>query len=105
MSSMALMAGCAGTDTMAFTASALSLMLAGFKKPIVITGSQLPLLEPRSDARQNLIDSITCATASFTPPHVHLEEVAVCFGGTLMRGNRCRKVCNTFRLTPCNPAQ
>ena len=77
---------------MAYTASALSLMLAGFKKPIIITGSQLPLLEPRSDARQNLIDSITCATASFTPPHVHLEEVAVCFGGNLMRGNRCRKV-------------
>jgi hypothetical protein len=37
----------------------------GFKKPIVMTGSQLPLSSPRSDARQNLIDALTCATASF----------------------------------------
>ncbi|CAG9467813.1 unnamed protein product [Pedinophyceae sp. YPF-701] len=80
-----------GTDTMAYTASAISLMLSGFKKPIVMTGSQLPLMMPRSDARQNLIDSITCATAAFTPPHVHMQEVAVCFGGRLMRGNRSRK--------------
>mmetsp|Transcript_8954 Transcript_8954/g.29448 ORF Transcript_8954/g.29448 Transcript_8954/m.29448 type:complete len:460 (+) Transcript_8954:44-1423(+) len=81
-----------GTDTLAYTASALSLMLAGFRKPIIITGSQLPLLMPRSDARQNLIDSMTCATAGFSPPYVHLEEVAVCFGGKLLRGNRCRKM-------------
>jgi len=81
-----------GTDTLAYTASALSLMLLGFKKPIVMTGSQLPLMMPRSDARQNLIDSVTCATAFFTPPHIRLEEVAVCFGGKLMRGNRSQKV-------------
>lgn len=82
-----------GTDTMAYTASALSLMLVGFRKPIVMTGSQLPLSSPRSDARQNLIDALTCATASFKPPHVApLSEVAVCFGGRLMRGNRARKV-------------
>lgn len=81
-----------GTDTMAYTASALSLMLAGFRKPIVMTGSQLPLALPRSDARQNLLDSLCCATASFTPPHVHLQEVAICFGGRLMRGNRASKV-------------
>eukprot|EP00891_Asterochloris_glomerata_P003765 jgi/Astpho2/3765/Aster-04942 len=81
-----------GTDTMAYTASALSLMLLGFRKPIVMTGSQLPLLQPRSDARQNLIDSVTCATAFFQPPHVYLQEVAICFGGKLMRGNRCQKV-------------
>ena len=47
---------------------------------------------PRSDARQNLIDSMTCATAFFTPPHVMLQEVAICFGGRLMRGNRTQKV-------------
>ena len=47
---------------------------------------------PRSDARQNLIDSITCATAFFTPPHVLLQEVAICFGGRLMRGNCAQKV-------------
>ena len=56
-----------GTDTMAYTASALSLMLAGFRKPIILTGSQLPLDMPRSDARQNLIDAVTCATAGFSP--------------------------------------
>eukprot|EP00899_Mesostigma_viride_P022167 jgi/Mesvir1/3134/Mv16306-RA.1 len=76
-----------GTDTMAFTASALSLMLAGFRKPIVLTGSQLPLAMPRSDARQNLIDSISCATSSGG----RMQEVAVCFGGKLMRGNRAQK--------------
>eukprot|EP00878_Enallax_costatus_P037668 GHUV01042577.1.p2 GENE.GHUV01042577.1~~GHUV01042577.1.p2 ORF type:complete len:107 (+),score=13.71 GHUV01042577.1:276-596(+) len=77
---------------MAYTASALSLMLLGFKKPIVMTGSQLPLSSPRSDARQNLIDALTCAAAAFEPPHVTLNEVAVCFGGKLMRGNRAQKV-------------
>ncbi len=77
---------------MAYTASALSLMLCGFRKPIVLTGSQVPLASPRSDARQNLIDAISCATAAHTPPHVNLQEVAVCFGGKLMRGNRAQKV-------------
>eukprot|EP00775_Hariotina_reticulata_P006054 gene6054-6292_t len=81
-----------GTDTMAYTASALSLMLLGFRKPIVMTGSQLPLSSPRSDARQNLIDALTCATAASKPPHVSLNEVALCFGGKLMRGNRSQKV-------------
>ena len=38
-----------------------------------MTGSQLPLALPRSDARQNLLDSVCCATASFSPPHVHLQ--------------------------------
>ncbi|GLC35534.1 hypothetical protein PLESTB_000197200 [Pleodorina starrii] len=81
-----------GTDTLAYTASALSLMLCGFKKPIVLTGSQLPLRAPRTDARQNLLDSIQVATSAFSPPHVALQEVAVCFGGKLMRGNRTQKV-------------
>lgn len=85
-----------GTDTLAYTASALSLMLVGFKKPIVITGSQLPLAMPRSDARQNIIDSVTCLTSFFNPPHVRLQEVAVCFGGRLMRGNRVQKVHSSF---------
>jgi L-asparaginase len=70
--------------------------IAGFRKPIIITGSQLPLDMPRSDARQNLIDSITCATAGFSPPHVQLEEVAVCFGGLLLRANRTRKTSATI---------
>jgi L-asparaginase/Glu-tRNA(Gln) amidotransferase subunit D len=76
---------------MAYSACALSLLLAGFRKPIILTGSQLPLAMPRSDARQNLIDSLTCATASFSPPHVHCGEVSICFGGVLLRGNRARK--------------
>ncbi|GFR47448.1 hypothetical protein Agub_g9172 [Astrephomene gubernaculifera] len=81
-----------GTDTLAYTAAALSLMLCGFRKPIVMTGSQLPLRAPRTDARQNLLDSIQVATSAFAPPHVALQEVAVCFGGKLMRGNRTQKV-------------
>ncbi|GLI61946.1 hypothetical protein VaNZ11_004507 [Volvox africanus] len=81
-----------GTDTLAYTAAALSLMLCGFKKPIILTGSQLPLRAPRTDARQNLLDSIQVATSAFSPPHVALQEVAVCFGGKLMRGNRTQKV-------------
>jgi L-asparaginase len=68
----------------------------GFRKPIIVTGSQLPLALPRSDARQNLIDSVTCLTAFFNPPHVQLREVAVCFGGRLMRGNRCQKTHSSF---------
>lgn len=45
----------------------------GFKKPIVLTGSQLPLAMPRSDARANIIDSVTCLTSFFTRPHVQLQ--------------------------------
>jgi L-asparaginase/Glu-tRNA(Gln) amidotransferase subunit D len=45
--------------------AAIAMPPSGFKKPIVMTGSQLPLSSPRSDARQNLIDALTCATASF----------------------------------------
>ena len=82
-----------GTDTMSYVAAALSLMLAGFGKPIVLTGSQLPLQLPRSDARQNLVDALTCASAAMTPPsYARLREVAVCFGGLLLRGNRAQKV-------------
>jgi L-asparaginase len=82
-----------GTDTMAYTASALSLMLgAGFGKPVVLTGSQLPLAMARSDARQNVIDALTCCVASVTcGGAIDFREVAVCFGGKLLRGNRVRK--------------
>ena len=82
-----------GTDTMAYTASALSLMLGrGFGKPVVLTGSQLPLAMARSDARQNVIDALTCCVASVTcGGTIDFREVAVCFGGKLLRGNRVRK--------------
>lgn len=78
-----------GTDTMSYTGAALSLMLAGFRKPVVITGSQLPMTRPRSDARQNLIDSVTIATDGV------LEEFGLCFGGTLIRANRAQKTSST----------
>lgn len=84
-----------GTDTMAFTASALSLMLAGFGRPIVLTGSQVPLALPRSDARQNLVDALTCAIAYQQPPYPRFIEVGICFGGRLLRGNRSQKVNST----------
>lgn len=85
-----------GTDTLAYTASALSFMLAGFGKPIVLTGSQLPLAMARSDARQNLIDSIICATSRYANGPM-FNEVAICFGGKLLRGNRAQKThTNTY---------
>jgi L-asparaginase len=93
-----------GTDTLAYTASALSLLLANFGKPIIVTGSQLPLAMPRSDARQNLIDSVSCATAGFVPPFISVNEVAVCFGGKLMRGNRVRKVSATIYSAFSSPS-
>jgi len=74
-----------GTDTMAYTASALSFMLRGLRKPVVLTGAQRPLGELRSDARLNLIDAFTAAALG--PP-----EVMVCFDSKLYRGNRCTKV-------------
>ena len=78
-----------GTDTMAFTASALSLMLVGFGKPVILTGSQLPLGSPRTDARTNLIDAVSCAV---NPVLRNAPEVCVCFDGKLLRGNRAQKV-------------
>jgi L-asparaginase len=84
-----------GTDTMAYTASALSFMLVGFRKPIVLTGSQIPLALPRSDARQNLVDALTCAVDSMRLRSIHFQEVAICFGGRLIRGNRAQKINST----------
>ena len=78
-----------GTDTLSYTASAVSLMLAGFRKPIIITGSQLPLDMPRSDARQNLIDSITCATVGLLYSiHVGTRNS---FDPWLLKGNMVSK--------------
>ncbi|MEH3052433.1 MAG: asparaginase [Patulibacter minatonensis] len=80
-----------GTDTLAFTASALSFMLAGVDRPIVITGAQRPISEYRSDAPQNLTTS--CMIAS---PRTHglpvVPEVTVWFYDRLLRGNRTSKV-------------
>ncbi len=75
-----------GTDTMAYTASALSFMLEGLDRPVVLTGSQIPLAEVRSDARENLITSLLLATTPF------LAEVVVYLGGAVLRGNRSTKI-------------
>lgn len=74
-----------GTDTMAYTASALSFMLRGNAKPVVLTGSQIPLCEIRNDARDNLITSLLIAASD------RVHEVCLCFGGKLLRGNRAIK--------------
>jgi len=74
-----------GTDTLAYTASALSFLLPGLRRPVVLTGSQRPLGEVRSDARLNLIDAVTSALRG-------PAEVTVCFDSHLFRGNRTLKV-------------
>ena len=75
-----------GTDTMAYTASALSFILDGLDKPVVLTGSQIPLSELRSDGRENLIASILVASDGVA------REVSLCFSGRLLRGNRAMKM-------------
>ena len=76
-----------GTDTMAYTASALSFMLKGLGKPVILTGAQLPIGVIRSDAKENLIASLTLAAHPETP-----NEVAICFNARLYRGNRTTKI-------------
>ncbi len=73
-----------GTDTMAYTASALSFALEGLDRPVVLTGSQRPLGEIRTDARRNLVDAVDLATRG-------IPEVGICFDGRLLRGNRATK--------------
>jgi L-asparaginase len=80
-----------GTDTMSFTASALSFMLQGLAKPVVFTGAQLPISEPRSDARENLITSLEIASARKDGRAI-VPEVCIYFDYELLRGNRSKKV-------------
>jgi L-asparaginase len=80
-----------GTDTMAYTASALSFMLEGLAKPVVFTGAQLPITEPRSDARENLITALDFASARKDDRPV-VPEVCIYFDYELLRGNRSKKV-------------
>lgn len=75
-----------GTDTMAWSASALSFMLQGLDKPVIFTGSQIPLLQPRSDAPAHLQAAIMLAA------HQPVREVGLCFGRHLWRGNRSSKL-------------
>ncbi|HEU5289622.1 MAG TPA: asparaginase [Cyclobacteriaceae bacterium] len=80
-----------GTDTMAYTASALSFMLEGLTKPVILTGAQLPISEPRSDARENLITALEIAAARSNGKAV-VPEVCIYFDYELLRGNRSKKV-------------
>ena len=75
-----------GTDTMAYTASALPFMLQGLRKPVILTGSQIPLCEVRNDARANII-TVMMIAARFAIP-----EVCLYFGNQLLRGCRSVKV-------------
>jgi L-asparaginase len=75
-----------GTDTMAYTTSALPFLLSGLAKPVIVTGSQIPLCEVRNDARENLITSLLIAAKHDVP------EVCLYFGGKLLRGCRATKV-------------
>ncbi len=75
-----------GTDTMAYTASALSFSLENLNKPVIITGSQIPLFEVRNDGLDNLLTSMQIAAEG------KVNEVALCFSDNLMRGNRCTKL-------------
>lgn len=74
-----------GTDTMAFTASALSFMLENLAKPVIVTGSQIPLEELRSDGQQNLLNAL------FVAANYPINEVTLFFNNTLYRGNRTTK--------------
>ena len=81
-----------GTDTMAFTASALSYMLGNLTKPVILTGSQLPIGQLRTDGRENLITSIEVAAARTTDGSPVVPEVCIYFSGRLLRGNRTTKI-------------
>ena len=80
-----------GTDTMAYTASALSFMLENLTKPVILTGSQLPVGQLRTDGRENLITSVELAAYKDKDGHAMVPEVCIYFSGRLLRGNRSTK--------------
>ena len=81
-----------GTDTMAFTASALSYMLENLTKPVILTGSQLPISQLRTDGKENLVTSIEIASAYHQDGTPIVPEVCIYFSGKLLRGNRSTKI-------------
>lgn len=81
-----------GTDTMAYSASALSFMIEGLTKPVIFTGSQLPIGSPRTDGKENLISSVEIAAAKDSDGHALVPEVCICFDSILMRGCRTSKM-------------
>lgn len=81
-----------GTDTMAYTASALSFMLENLGKPVIVTGSQLPIGQLRTDGKENLLTSIEIAAARTPDGQPMVTEVCIFFENRLMRGNRTTKI-------------
>jgi len=81
-----------GTDTMAYTASALSFMLEGLDKPVILTGSQLPIGVLRTDGKENLLTSLEIASARDAKGNPLVPEVCIFFENHLMRGNRTIKM-------------
>ena len=96
-----------GTDTMAYSASALSFMIENLTKPVIFTGSQLPIGMPRTDGKENLISAVEIAAAKDENGHALVPEVCICFDNMLMRGNRTTKVHSdnfrAFRSENCQP--
>ena len=96
-----------GTDTMAYSASALSFMIEGLTKPIIFTGSQLPIGAPRTDGKENLISAVEIAASKDQEGHATVPEVCICFDNVLMRGNRTTKINSdnfrAFRSANCPP--
>jgi len=84
-----------GTDTMSYTASALSFMLKGLKKPVILTGSQLPIGDLRTDAKENLLTSLYYASL-YENDEAVIQEVAIYFEYKLLRGNRTLKYSAEF---------
>ena len=80
-----------GTDTMSFSASALSFMLEDLEKPVIFTGSQLPIGVLRTDGKENLISSIEIAAAKGENGYAMVPEVCIYFESQLYRGNRTTK--------------
>ena len=81
-----------GTDTMAYSASALSFMIEGLTMPVIFTGSQIPIGVPRTDGKENLISAVEIAAAKDSEGHARVPEVCICFDNVLMRGNRTTKI-------------
>ena len=81
-----------GTDTMAYMASAVSFMLENLSKPVIFTGSQLPVGVLRTDGKENLITAIEIASAKHPDGSPVVPEVCIFFENSLMRGNRTRKI-------------
>ena len=92
-----------GTDTMAYSASALSFMLENLEKPVIFTGSQLPIGMLRTDGKENLIDSLELAAACDKDGHPYVSEVCIYFETELFRGNRTTKFSAENFSAFCSP--